>query len=370
MSLFRPLCGLFFCVLLLVGCGGRRAGTGHGEAGDTLRFRHARLLTVVRYADHTHVEISDPWQPSRLLHSYDLPARPLRRLLVATAAHARLLHALGAGQQIAAVCDAEYMKIPSLRQRIARSEVADCGSAMRPDRERVAMTDVDAVVASPFQGMGGYGALALAGSALHAAAPVIEAADYMEPTALGRAEWMRLYGLLTGHQREADSLFRVVETRYRALRQKARDRQRQPQVITERKTGGVWYCPGGRSTQSALIADAGGRYIYAADTHSGSLALAPERVADQARAAGVWLLTSGGAPGTVTRQSLRREYAGYALLRAWREGRVYVCYSDCVPYFEETPFRPDLLLEEYLHIFHGQDGSQPAPLRYYHKIRE
>ena len=37
--------------------------------------------------------------------------------------------------------------------------------------------------------------------------PIIECADYMETSALGRAEWMRFYGLLFGEAQKADSLF-------------------------------------------------------------------------------------------------------------------------------------------------------------------
>ena len=42
--------------------------------------------------------------------------------------------------------------------------------------------------------------------------PIIECADYMETSALGRAEWMRFYGLLFGVAPQADSLFAEVDS--------------------------------------------------------------------------------------------------------------------------------------------------------------
>jgi len=34
---------------------------------------------------------------------------------------------------------------------------------------------------------------------------------------------------------------------------------------------------------------------------------------------------------------------------------------------EETPFRPDLLLQDFIYILHPDIPNQP-PLRYYHKV--
>ena len=40
----------------------------------------------------------------------------------------------------------------------------------------------------------------------------------METSALGRAEWMRFYGLLFGEAQKADSLFAEVEKNYNELK--------------------------------------------------------------------------------------------------------------------------------------------------------
>lgn len=59
--------------------------------------------------------------------------------------------------------------------------------------------------ALPFENSGGYGRVEKLNI------PIIECADYMETSALGRAEWMRFYGLLFGEAQKADSLFAEVE---------------------------------------------------------------------------------------------------------------------------------------------------------------
>ena len=42
----------------------------------------------------------------------------------------------------------------------------------------------------------------------------------MERSALGRAEWMKFYGILFGREHEADSLFAVVKQNYKSLSQR------------------------------------------------------------------------------------------------------------------------------------------------------
>lgn len=67
---------------------------------------------------------------------------------------------------------------------------------MAPDIERIIALKPEAILLSPFENSGGYGKL----DKLHV--PIIEAADYMESSPLGRAEWMKFYGMLFKKRRE------------------------------------------------------------------------------------------------------------------------------------------------------------------------
>ena len=70
------------------------------------------------------------------------------------------------------------------------------------DIERIISLKPEALLVSPFENSGGYGKL----DKLHI--PIIEAADYMETSPLGRAEWMKFYGML--FDKNADSLFTLA----------------------------------------------------------------------------------------------------------------------------------------------------------------
>lgn len=100
---------------------------------------------------------------------------------------------------------------------------------MNPDIEKVIDMHPDGILLSPYENSGGYGRIEKLNI------PILECADYMETSALGRAEWVHFYGLLFGKEAEADSLFAGVEEAYLSLRNQVKDITPKPTVITELK---------------------------------------------------------------------------------------------------------------------------------------
>ena len=54
---------------MLVSCGGRLT-TASQEAGDTVVFKYATQLSIVRHKDYTEVVVKNPWKEGKILHSY------------------------------------------------------------------------------------------------------------------------------------------------------------------------------------------------------------------------------------------------------------------------------------------------------------
>ena len=94
---------------------------------------------------------------------------------------------------------------------------------------------------------------------------------------MGRAEWMRFYGLLFGKAAEADSLFARVEADYLRWAGKVADIEDKPTVFADLKSGATWYVPGGRSTVGRTFADAGADYVFSDLKNSGSSPLSLRR---------------------------------------------------------------------------------------------
>ena len=408
--------------LAITSCQGGKTGAGDGDGGDTVKMKYAQLLTIVKhggeYAEHdgkyAEVTIANPWKEGTLLHRYilvpkgeegnktvarlamqrsagarcvtDTVRTPVENSAVFTSPHCQLLYELGCGQAIRGVCDLDYINIPDVKKRAASagnhgssSAIVDCGSSMAPDIERIIALKPEAILVSPFENSGGYGKL----DKLHI--PLIEVADYMETSPLGRAEWMKFYGMLFEKsdakdskteissskagifQSKADSLFAKIEKEYLNLKAAAKKLPAGLSVLTERKTGSVWYVPGGQSTIGILLKDANARYIFSEDQHSGSLAMSPEQILAKAKNIDVWAFKYfGGKP--LSRSQLLQEYAGYKSLAAFGSSRIYQVDTSREPYFEITSFHPEVLLREFILLSHPADNARFA--KYDKEIRK
>ena len=365
-------------VLLLAACNGRGKTPSVSEGGDTLRLRYARNLCIVRFPDYTLAVLRNPWDTAKTLRTYALVDRhlplpnlpegaeavrvPLERCMVYSSVHCSLFKELGALDRIAGICGLEYMNMPEIRLRCAEGRVADCGNSLSPDVEKIIDLHPDAILLSPFENSNGYGKIGKLGI------PLVECADYMETSPLGRAEWMAFYGLLTGTCSRADSLFREVEAAYLRLKKLALQAESRPAVMSDLKYGATWYVSGGGSTTGKLFADAGARYVFDYLPNSGSVPMAFETVFDRGQLAEYWLVKYNQ-PEDKTYGTLAAEYAPYSRFRAFRERRIYGCNTCRIPFYEETPFRPDLLLEDMVKIFHPE-LSDNHQTRYFTRLAE
>ena len=369
-------------MLLFVACHGGQS-RGLVPDGDTLSIRHAEYITLVEHDGYTEVLIHNPWNKGKLLQTLVIDkskeekenlfshgsvvvrvdSSSNNRALFFTTTHSNLMEELGCIDAIAGICETEYVANLHLRQAIADGLIADMGSAMTPDRERIVSLNPDIILLSPYENASTYGNLEALGI------PIIQCADYMETSALGRAEWIRFYGRLFGKGREADSLFNVIETEYnmlKSLTDSVADVNR-PTVLFDTRNGSAWYVPGGRSTMAQLVDDAGGRYLFNDNTKSGSVPLAFESVLSRGEQADVWLVRYNNSRARMTLYDLGKVYQPYTLFKAYKQGNVYGCNSAELVFYEETPFHPERLLRDYIRILHPELLPSDT-LRYFHKL--
>lgn len=431
MKKLHILLGEALLILMGTSCQGGKTSADI-ECGDTLQMKYAQLLTIVKHGTegdvnealaskgnevlasgmYAEVNVANPWKKGTVLHRYilipqgkegdatvamlakrraggvrcttDTVRTPIESSVVFTSPHCQLMYELGAKNAIRGVCDLDYINIPDVKRRAAdkaecarenapsgkaskgelQQTIIDCGSSMAPDIEKIIALKPQALLISPFENSGGYGKL----DKLHI--PIIETADYMETSPLGRAEWMKFYGMLFGEEikdekepkavrpvsfeTRADSLFAKIEKEYLWLKAQAKTLPKGLSVLTERKTGNVWYVPGGQSTMGVLLKDANARYIFEDDKHSGSLAMSPEQILAKGKEVDVWAFKYFE-PTPLTRPQLLQEYGGYKALKPFTTKDIYECSTSSQPYFELTSFHPEVLLREFILLAHNED---------------
>ncbi|MDH6304941.1 iron complex transport system substrate-binding protein [Parabacteroides sp. PF5-5] len=362
-------------ILLVAACSQPAKQATSVQANDSDTIRYATGFTVERFDDFISVEVIDPWNTTQVLQRYLLVERgqalpgnlpkgtvvrvPLRKIAVYTSVHASIIDQLGEADKIIGVCEPQYMDSPTIQEGLQSGRIVDLGMATSPNVEKMIDIDVEYIIASPFQNSN-YGQAEKIGI------PIIEAADYMEPLPLGRAEWGRFYGLLFQKEAMADSIFRDTEERYLALKSLAKTATKYPTVLSEKRYGSFWYISGNDSYIAHFFKDASADYIFKDIPGSGSTPLAFETVLDQAMHADIWLMKYNQTD-EMTYKSLRDEYTPYENFDAWKNRNIYTCNTGKVPYYEEFPIHPDYLLEDLIWVFHPELLPDYTP-RYYQKM--
>ena len=344
--------------------------------GDTLTVK-SQLLTIVDSEGYTLVDVKNPWKEGTLLQRYALVHRdsekpkklpsnavvievPITSALVYSSVHAGAFVELGGGNAISGVADAEFFKIPEIVAKVESGEIVNVGNSMSPSIEKVVDLSPQIILASPFQNAG-YGAIAKLGI------PIMECADYMESTPLGRAEWIKLIGELLCKRDEATEIYNRVANEYNSLVEKVKDVDSKPVVISEMVTDGVWFIPGGKSYMAQMYADAGASYPWKDNASTGSLQYDFATVYDKAYNADYWIIKSYEPNFSLS--TLESKYPLNKKMEAFSNGGVYVINTMETSFFEDFPFHPEKLLKEYIMLFHPDVLGGEQAFKYLRQVK-
>lgn len=362
---------------LLSACGSGNAT--HTSEGTDIEMHHAHNLKMVDLGgEMTLVTLRNPWDTTKTMARYALVPRsqntptglpqgtvrisvPVERSVVYSGVHVSLLDELGAFNAINGICDAGYVTDRKALQAVSDGTLADCGSSQSPNMERIVSLQPEVIVLSPFEKSDEASRFARTGI------NVVEAADYMEDTPLGRAEWMRFYGRLYGRGDQADSLFAVVERDYENLCQRAASTKTKPYVLFDRLYNGVWDVPTSGSVTGRLINDAGGMNPFALRREAGSAHLTAEEVLYKAQNADYWLIRHFE-PSGLTLTSLKTDNPVYTKFKAYTTNNVFGANTIERPLFDDGAFHPQLVLEEMIRIIHPELTTPGDTLHYYKKL--
>ena len=336
---------IFLC-LALASCRDNKTQRNHLYNDATpITFKYAKLVKATKHDDHIHIDILNPWDSSSTLRSIYIKI-PVTNAAVYSSTHVALLKELGVEENIGGIFDVEYLKDSQLKQKVLSGEIMNLGNSNVVNIERLIELQPDLLMPSPYENQGGYGRLEKLGI------PILECADYMEVSPLSRAEWIRLYGIIFGVEDKADSIFHEIEQKYINLKELASASTKKVRLLTERPYSGTWHVPCGESSTGILYRDAGADYVFSHLPGNGSKPMNIEMVMESAIDADLWLIKSYG---ELTREQITKDYPSTKHIKA----QLFVCNTKETPYFEETPFHPELLLENLISLFHPELNINP-----------
>ncbi|WP_219843744.1 ABC transporter substrate-binding protein [Nonlabens tegetincola] len=298
------------------------------ETKSVISFDYATGLTVQNTETGIYVTVKKPWPDATKDYTYKLvPASsqkrelipeldagtiiqvPVKRIIATSTTHLPPLDLLGVEKSLVGFPETDYISNSTIRNLIESGNIQDVGINERLDVESVILTQPDVVI-----GYGVEGENPTYNNIQKAGIPVLFSGAWVEKHPLGRAEWIKLYGLLFGKQKQADSIFNKIKNDYLQAKELVVDLPK-PTVIAGATWKDVWYLPYGDSWQGLILADAGCNYIYENTSGKGSLAYNIEQVLKDAQKADYWI-----APGSYTTYSnMLADNQAYGQFKAFQQ---------------------------------------------------
>lgn len=269
---------------------------------------------------------------------------PMQRLGTMSTVQVGFLYAIHAMDHLVAVCNPELIYTP------LNGDEIDLGDSMKPIAERVLKADLDALLAVNYGQYDNLEATRLEKLGVY----TIYINEWQEGSPLARAEWIRVFGALTGHLHEADSVFNEVESKYKELIAKS---QEPIAIMSGNNFRGTWYVPSGLNYLAYLFKDAGASYPYYDDYSETSIPLTIEQTIRAFSEADVWVGAGGNSLAELAELDPKHTW-----FKAYKDGRVYNWRKQQLPggpnnFWERGVVHPEEMLEDIIHILNNAPDS-------------
>jgi len=276
---------------------------------------------------------------------------PIQKTVVTSTTHIPMLELLGVENSLVGFQNTKYVSSEKTRVRIEKGLVKELGKEFAMNTEVLFELKPDLVVGFAMTKTNKtYNLIEQNGI------PVIINGDWLEETPLGRAEWIKFFGVLFDKEKEADSIFKKIETDYLGAIEIAKQSKKQPTILSGAiMRNDVWSLPGGESFVAQFLEDANLNYLWKDSEGKGSLNLSFETVLEKGLEADFWI-----APGYFASKSQMLDAnKNYSRFDAFQNNAIYTPSTKTgatggVIYYEIAPTRPDLVLKDIIKITHPE----------------
>ena len=272
---------------------------------------------------------------------------PIKKIVVTSTTHIPMLELLGEEKTLVGFQNTNYISSTKTRQRIEAGFVKELGNEAVLNTESLLELKPDAVIGFTMDNYNKtYNLIEKHGI------PVIINGDWREETPLGRAEWIKFFGVLFNKEKLADSIFNTIEVDYLAAKRIAKDNEKYSSILSGAiMRNDIWSLPAGDSFVAQFLLDANVNYLWKDSKGKGSLQLSFESVLDKAKHAEYWI-----APGYFSSKAqLLENNPHYKNFTAFKNNNIFTASTKRgatggVIYYELGPTRPDLILQDIIKI--------------------
>lgn len=332
-----------------------------------IELKYAKGFEIQKGEGFFIITVSQPWTGAEARYSYlvleagatapkgefdaVINADPERIVLTSTTQIPHL-DLLGISDRLVGFPDTDLISSEVTRKWVDAGKVKDLGSGPSANTELTLELEPDLMVISTLgEDLKFLEFLKTAG------VPAVINGEYVEQHPLGRAEWIKFTGALTGKLAEATAVFDRIEKEYLEALEIIKDNssQNSPEILSGVMYKDIWYAPGSDSWGAQILKNAGGSYIFEEQKGTGSLQLNYEYVLDNGINADFWI----GSADFESLESMGKMEPRYAVFEAFKTGNVYTYTQKKgakggLEYFELGYMRPDLILKDMIKIIHPE----------------
>lgn len=374
--------GLFVLAITIVSCGGNGNSSVSTYADSIYLPEYASGFRILGAEGRSSVIIEsvNPWQGAdsvvtRLFIARDGEEPPqgfegqviegnARRIVAMSSTHIAMLDVIGETARVVGVSGMDFISNDAVRSR--RDSIGDVGYDGNVNYELLLSLQPDIILL-----YGTNGASGMEPKLKELGIPYVYIGEYLEDSALGKAEWIVAVAEIVGKRDEGIKAFSAIPERYNAIREKAANclkHSSRPKVMINLPYGDSWFMAPTGSYLVRLIEDAGGDYIYKKNNSNESRPIDLEEAFMLVSASDKWINVGQ----TRSLDELRKNYPKFAATKPVLSGEVYnttgrVAATGANDYWERGVVEPDVVLRDMVMIFHPELAD--SDLVYYEKLK-
>ena len=360
----RKLTLIAVAAVLLCACSGKKTSS---QESDGLAPEDSVTEIAVKYAtgfsvrDSADIRLVDVGKNDHfaLVHSdrasvpdgYTKVRVPIKNTICMTSLQLSNFTILDAHDVVKGLTGTKNLFNKDILARVKDGRIVKIGMEGNFDTEMVLAANPDVIFISPFK-RGGYEPIKETGITL------VPHLGYKELDPLGQAEWIKFVGMFIGKEREANEAFAGIEKRYNDLKARVDSLTQSspsthlPTVFSGEMHSGSWHAVGGKNYLAQIFRDAGARYVIDDEETAGEN-LEFEKMYALAAEADYWRILNSF-PDKFSYEALKASEPRNELFKAFKEHKVIYCNMKQQAYYEISPVQPDVLLKDFVAIFHPE----------------
>lgn len=348
--------------MLLLSCGNDQKNILKAEkTNQKSTIKYAKGFDIQHFNNYTKLTVKAPYQNSTETFEFMLTSNksntnlntiqiPVNSIVVTSTTHIPMLELLQVENKLVGFPNTDYISSPKTRSLIAKGSVKELGHEESINTELLLDLKPDLVVGFSLNSNNKmFSVIEKLGI------PVLLNGDWLEETPLGRAEWIKFFGVLFDKEKMADSIFNDIEKNYLEAKNIASKATEKPTVISGGLFKDVWNLPAGDSFEATFLKDANTNYLWKDSKGKGSLSLNIENVFEKGKDAELWISPSY----YKTMEQLNDANDMYPKFSAFQTKNIFSYVNKQgelggIIYFEMAPARPDLVLKDLIKIAHPE----------------